>query len=545
MKMNKPILFLNTIRHLKLNQIYSRFSRMLFKPSVTDIRSSHLPHRSKKWVHMNLYNEKINDELIASFLNHTKKIKLPLDWNNHSLSKLWLYNLHYFEDLISDKSEHKRDIHKFLINSWINDNPIGHGEGWEPYPTSLRIVNILKAWLGGLDLDENIFNSIFNQTSFLSNDLEKHLLANHYFANLKAILFSGLIFKKDDWIELAEKSFLTEIPEQILQDGAHCELSPMYHSLILVDMLDILNLLRAYPSKTSHDFENLLHLNISKMINFMDSMAHPDGSVSFFNDSVNGIAPSKEKIELYAKKLGYEIHNLDTNKIKVIDNFDSGYICAYAPGSKLIFDASPIGYKYNPGHAHADTLSFELSIGSQRVFVNSGISEYNFSQRRHLERKTCSHNTVEIDNKDSSEVWGAFRVARRAKIVSRSIHQDDTNIEISAMHDGYKKFIGGCSVKRDIKYSNRHLKINDSIEGNYKKAITRIHIHPDIKISKKNNVLILESSNFSMSCNLNNKSYSLSEGKYSPEFGIVLSNKVLEIEILSGHEEIHFDWILK
>ena len=310
-----------------------------------------------------LYGNKIDSQLEACFLNHTKKLDLPADWNNESPSKLWVYNLHYFEDLLSDNAEEKRNFHLQLLNSWVDQNPVGYGNGWEPYPTSLRIVNILKAWLGGLELDQKLFSSVFAQASFLSNDLEKHLLGNHYFVNLKALLFAGVIFENTRWLSIAEKGLLSEIPEQILEDGANFELSPMYHSLILVDMLDMLNLSRAYPTQVSGKLVSQLEYYMPKMLAFMESMTHSDGGVSFFNDSADGIAPTKAKIEIYAEQLGFGISPLDFSKPQIIDNANSGYICATAAGSKLIFDASAVGPDYIPGHAHADTLSFELSIG--------------------------------------------------------------------------------------------------------------------------------------------------------------------------------------
>ena len=219
---------------------------------------------------------------------------------NHP-SKLWVYNLHYFEDLLSDNAEEKHNLHLQLLNSWVDQNPVGYGNGWEPYPTSLRIVNILKAWLGGLELDEKLFSSVFAQASFLSNDLEKHLLGNHYFVNLKALLFAGVIFENTRWLSIAEKGLISEIPEQILEDGANFELSPMYHSLILVDMLDMFNLSRAYPTQVSGKLVSQLEYYIPKMLAFMEAMTHPDGGVSFFNDSADGIAPTKAKIESYAE----------------------------------------------------------------------------------------------------------------------------------------------------------------------------------------------------------------------------------------------------
>ena len=98
----------------------------------------------------------------------------------------------------------------------------------------------------------------------------------------------------------------------------------------------------------------------------------------------------KTKIENYAEKLGFRIRSYDYNKAQIIDNASSGYICATVAGNKLIFDASSVGPDYIPGHAHADTLSFELSIGDQRVFVNSGTSEYGLSLMRHTQRKTTA-----------------------------------------------------------------------------------------------------------------------------------------------------------
>ena len=540
--MNKALLFINTVKHLKAEQILFRLKRHLIKPTITDDTYAQLPYRAKEWIHANLHNEKINDQLDACFLNDTKKIDLSNDWNNKSLSKLWAYNLHYFEDLLSDSAHKKHDLHLHMINSWINNNPIGYGNGWEPYTISLRIVNILKAWLGGLELDEKQFKSIFDQASFLSNDLEKHLLANHYFANLKALLFTGIVFNKVSWIDHAEQCLSIQITEQILEDGAHCELSPMYHSLILVDMLDMVNLIRAYPNKVSDNFSILLNKNIPKMISFMEAMAHPDGGVSFFNDSVNGIAPAKNKTESYAKMLGYLTNSCNIKKFEVIDNANSGYICAKAGNTKLIFDACPVGYSYNPGHAHADTLSFELSIAQQRVFVNSGVYEYELSNRRLLQRKTLSHNTVEINDKDSSQVWGAFRVANRAEIINRSILQTNSSIHLSAMHNGYKDFLSGCYIQRNIDYSDNFLIINDSIEGVYKKAISRLHFHPDILITIKNRILTASSSDFIMTCNLKNKHFSLDESEYSPEFGIILKNQVLQTEIISGEQNLRFDW---
>ena len=54
----------------------------------------------------------------------------------------------------------------------------------------------------------------------------------------------------------------------------------------------------------------------------------------------------------------------------------SGFFVWREEQNYLVMDAGQVGPNYLPGHAHADTLSFECSINGEQVIVNSGISEY-------------------------------------------------------------------------------------------------------------------------------------------------------------------------
>ena len=544
--MKKLFLLFNTLRYLKWQQVYFRILRKLIKPKVTDNFEGSNPKRPIKWIHHTLYESKINDQFEASYLNYKKKLDLPLDWNKEFPSKLWVYNLHYFEELLSVNAKEKHFFHQQLLNLWVDQNPIGSGNGWEPYPTSLRIVNILKAWLGGMALDKKLFKSIFVQTSFLSNNLEKHLLGNHYFVNLKALLFAGVIFNNARWLHIAEKGLISEIGEQVLEDGANFELSPMYHSLMLVDMLDIYNLSNAYPLKISTDLVNLVEKNIPKMLKFMQAMSHPDGDVSFFNDSSIGIAPTKLQIESYSEKLGFKTNHTDLTKTEIIDNFSSGYICAISNDSKLIFDAAAIGPDYIPGHAHADTLSFELSIGTQRTFVNSGTSEYGLSLQRLNQRKTASHNTVEVDGIDSTQVWSGFRVADRAKIISRdAVLNVDKGFELIAAHNGYKRMFGGCIHERRLSFNGKRLKVSDQLKGRFKYAKSRFYFHPNLKVKLENNLLTIEGEEFILQSYLKDKSASIMDSVWHPEFGKSLPNKMLEVNFIENHLSVEFNWSKK
>ena len=79
-------------------------------------------------------------------MNHSGCVSSAGDWNNEKEEKLWLYNLHYFDYLLQDKHVSNIQIKSQidLIENWINNNAFGKGTAWEPYPTSVRIINWIK-----------------------------------------------------------------------------------------------------------------------------------------------------------------------------------------------------------------------------------------------------------------------------------------------------------------------------------------------------------------------------------------------------------------
>ena len=107
-----------------------------------------------------------------------------------------------------------------------------------------------------------------------------------------------------------------------------------------------------------------------------------------------------------------------------------------------LLDVGEVGPDYLPGHAHADTLSFEMSVFGQRVVVNSGTSCYGLGAERSRQRGTSAHSTVEVNGMDSSEVWGGFRVGRRARPFDVVVEETGRGVEVACSHDGYRRLPG-------------------------------------------------------------------------------------------------------
>jgi len=144
---------IHTVRHLRPVQVYGRLWYRLYRPrsderpppairSMTGSASSYCADRLSL----------LGPEHFR-FLNQDHAGSRPEDWNAADRDELWLYNLHYFDDLNADGAEGRSEWHRELIARWIDENPPGTGNGWESYPLSLRIVNWIKWGLRGNEFD--------------------------------------------------------------------------------------------------------------------------------------------------------------------------------------------------------------------------------------------------------------------------------------------------------------------------------------------------------------------------------------------------------
>ena len=396
-----------------------------------------------------------------------------IGWDGPQRDKLWRYNQHYFDDLNAKDADLRHGWHEWLVEDWVSQNPPGQGVGWDPYPTSLRIVNWIKWSLGGGRLSAASIQSLAIQARLLSQRLEFHLLGNHLFANAKALVFSGLFFEgpeADTLLKTGLEILTDEIPEQILADGGHFERSTMYHALALEDVLDLCNVVRCYEPSYSRSSLNAAGLaacqqscerRAPEMIQWLKAMQHPDGEIGFFNDAAFGVAPSSAELEGYAGRLGFSSTRSEEPLVYLQQ---SGYVRLQSHDAVALIDVAPIGPDYLPGHAHADTLSFELSLGQRRVIVNGGASVYGTGPERHRQRSTGSHSTLVVDGENSSEIWAGFRVARRARVLECEVGEGQS-FWVRAAHNGYSRLTGQPIHRREWRLSEGAFQVRDAVTG--------------------------------------------------------------------------------
>jgi len=295
--MKKLLLYYHTLKCLKFKQIRyrayytlrARWRRMTkFKYDFNSEKSFTL-NSLTLLPSINNYTSFFPDTTF-SFLNLEKTFDNEIDWNFNEYGKLWTYNLTYFEYLNQENIDPEIGVQ--LIRDFIRKTD-SIKDGLEPFPISLRIMNWIKFLVKNNIKDAEIDQSLYVQTEILIDKLEYHLLGNHLLENGFALLFAACYFSENSNAvlpsgpskggdfscsekplaavspplkggrreeKLYQKAYdilIIELEEQILADGAHFELSPMYHCLMLYRILDCINLVKG---NTLH-FQNARYLS--------------------------------------------------------------------------------------------------------------------------------------------------------------------------------------------------------------------------------------------------------------------------------------------
>lgn len=334
-------------------------------------------------------------------------------WNITEASHLWNYNLHYLEFLIPLAARYREteDIKYFnswttWVQSWLKQSA---ADSYEPYTISMRIPNMLISMellgekLQDQEIKHKIFTSVYRQYRYLLRTRELALLANHYFENLKTIVISSLLFGELDIYHKYFDLFLKELDEQILPDGLHFELSPMYHRIVLEGVLRVYTVLSSCCHKG--DAEKLLP-TIQAMALAMTELERGFDRIPLFNDSGNNVAKGKEALLKAAQKICV------FEKKKAGEQQFAGYYKLYRDNVTILFDSGNIGPSYMGGHSHCDCLSFELCVDGNALFTNSGTGQYQGESRAFF-RSTAAHNTMMLDDREQSQLWGEHRAGKR------------------------------------------------------------------------------------------------------------------------------------
>jgi len=464
-----------TIRHLKWQQVFYRFyypvKRAFFRTSGVSENSlaaaAGFPQIRMPFIAVTgLFRPGDNS---FCFLNSRHRFQETIEWDYKDHGRLWCYNLNYFEWLLDEQvpiTDRCTTIYSFL------KTPVSQRRtSAEPYPISLRSIHWIL-FLGKYNIKgTTILQTLHRDLQHLSAFPEYHIAGNHLLENAFAIFCGAHFFNEKKWFLQSKALLSKQLEEQILPDGGHYELSPMYHALVLYRLLICIGLAKDSGRFADKEFNRFLSDKAAEMLGWLKAFSFENGSFAKMNDAAENIAPANVAIFRLAEFL-----NICSRKTNLKE---CGYRKIKGEKWELLLDVGNILPDYQPGHAHADTFSFCLNVDSKPLIVDTGVSSYANDPTRQMERGTAAHNTISVSGKNSSDVWSAFRTGRRARVKIL----EETTHSLRAKHDGYKYL--NVFHERDFSWAEHKIEIKDEITQTSKENIyTLLHFHPSVILNK-------------------------------------------------------------
>jgi uncharacterized heparinase superfamily protein len=278
------------------------------------------------------------------------------------------------------------------------------------------------------------------------------------------------------------------LTREILPDGVAVSRNPQ----ALLDLLfDLLPLRQAFTARGLSPPPELLNA-IDRITPALRMFRHGDGALALFN-GMGVTAPDGIAIAL-----AYD----DTRGRPIANARHSGYQRLEAHDAIVIVDAGRPPSPLNSRAAHAGCLSFEYSLGADRIVVNCGAAGPQRPDLRASARLTAAHSTLTIDN-TSSCVFSAEILPRRwldgeillgPRNVPAAREDNAQSSMLSASHDGYLRLFGLIHERRwMLRADDGRLCGRDRLiaaagsEGSNVNYAIRFHIHPSVTLTHVQN----------------------------------------------------------
>jgi len=290
----------------------------------------------------------------------------------------------------------------------------------------------------------------------------------------------------DTVIRTAARHLDFEFDRQILPDGGHVS----RNAVVLVDLLtDLLPLRQTYV--------NLGQKIPARMVSGMDRMFC---ALRFFRHSNGELALFNGASAISADRLMAVLRYDETSGVPYREMPHSRYQRLAAAGTVVLADTSPpLPGRLSQG-AYAGCLSFEMSSGANRFFVNAGAPVFANPNHAGFARLTAAHTTVVVEDTSSLRVsgsgfLGAIVIGGVRRVDVQSLDADGEGPGFGASHDGYIAPFG-VMHRRQIRLSPDGAVIEGTDEivrpgdktfkpGIRLTAVARFHVHPKIGVYRQ------------------------------------------------------------
>lgn len=370
-------------------------------------------------------------------------------WSPAGTDTTWRATLHSFgwlKDLRIVGGEPPRQWARAMIDDWITQHQRWSALPWRPDVLATRLcswMTIADFLLPGADeaFTARFHDSLMRQARQLQRAAPGDLTGSRLLAAIKGLIYAAACLplgaKK---LPRATELLRRELTAQVLGDGGHVERSPRQQLAVLRDLIDM----RATLSAAQLEIPDALQSAIDRMAPMLRFFRHGDGALALFNDSIESEAWLIDLVLTQSDATGKPLSSAPHSAFeRIAANRTLLLVDVGAPPSS--------GYE---SHCFAGTLSFEMSLGKERLIVNGGAGIGGSPVWRRAMQSTLAHSTLTIDDRNSSEIFddeGLFSsparplgriVGRRPERVACRRDEAEGAVWLEGSHDGYLKPFG-------------------------------------------------------------------------------------------------------
>ena len=378
------------------------------------------------------------------------------------------------------------------LSGWMQQNPPKQTINWM---SSLEIALRSISWLWGLyffknssSLTPEIFADALRYLHLNARHIETYLSTyyspnTHLTGEALALYYLGTLLpqfrRSREWHALGKRILFAELDRQIWTDGTYWEQTTWYAHYTIDFYLHFAILSRLNRENVSDAARDKLEGKLQAGLDFLMYLQRPNRTLPRIGDDDGGFLMRYESAHdqqlantfavaaAFFKRGDYKFaagnqptpavfwllgaNGVETfNKLKPhpparLSKFfaNGGYLAVRDNWSEtadmLLIDGGTHG-ALNSGHAHADALAVELTVGGRPTLVDAGTFSYHESlETRNYFRRTLAHNTLTIDDLSSSEPSGKFSWASVADADTTTVLRHEKFSFFSGRHDGFAR----------------------------------------------------------------------------------------------------------